>query len=96
MVAAEPALDVLMNHIVQRANEGIELAARQPRPPEWLRDYEYAPVLSSVVEQDESEDITSIISPDGQRTFTLAEVKQREDWPHFQEAMRVELEAIEK
>ena len=40
--------------------------------------------------------MASIISPDGQRTFTLAEVMQREDWPLFQDAMRVELDAIEK
>lgn len=69
---------------------------RVSRPSVWLRDYAYSSVLASDVDDEQGTDMACIISPDGQRTFTLAEVQHREDWPLLEEAMRVELDAIEK
>ena len=66
---------------------------RQQRPPTWLRDYAYNSVLSK---SEGVDDLASVINRDGQRTFTLVEVKSREDCPLFQEVMSVELNAMKK
>ena len=51
------------------------LIIMQQRPPAWLLDYAYSSVLSVDVSKSEDvDDLASVISPDGQRTFTLAEV----------------------
>lgn len=87
----------VLDNLASVAGQTVEHEARQLRPPAWLRDYAYTSVLSDDVSKTEGvDDIACIISPDGQRTFTLAEVRKREDWPLFEEAMRVELEAMEK
>lgn len=49
-----------------------------------------------IEKQEGQDDIASIISVDGQRTFTLKEVQSRPDWNLFEVAIRVELDAIEK
>jgi len=52
-----------------------------------FKDY----VSAAIIEEDKSDEMISV---DGNRSFTLAEVRQMPDWPEYEKAMNLEMDAI--
>ena len=66
-----------------------ERPKRTVTPNMLYRDYVTAAITEEVIVDD-------IISVDGNKSFTLSEVHQMEDWPEYEKAMQLEMEAINK
>lgn len=75
--------------------ETIGRPQRVTRPAIWMQDYAHTAILDSdKVNNSVDVDVASLITVDGKRTYTLAEVQLLDDWPEYEKAMQVELKAI--
>ena len=81
--AADPIMTDPINNIIERPKRTII-------PNNIYKDY----VTAAITEEDVK--VSELISVDGNKSFTLSEVREMDDWSEYEKAMMLEMDAIIK